>query len=121
MSDLTLHELAAECRRWSDRIDAGVTSLTASARQSAEAEREYRKAKALAWTVHTEGTAKEREAQVDAATADLRYARDLAEAGRQSAREALRARGQQLSATQTLVSALKAELGHSQYGPDVGP
>jgi len=121
MSDLTLHDLAAECRRLSEKIDAGVGALTSSARQSAEAEREYRKAKALAWTLNAEGTAKEREAQVDATTADLRYTRDLAEAGRQAALEALRSRRQQLSSVQTLVSALKAELQHSQFGPEVGP
>jgi len=121
MSDLTLTELATECRRLSDKIDAGVNSLNTSARQSAEAEREYRKQKAQAWTLHGDGTAKEREARVDAATADLRYARDLAEAGRQAALEALRSRRQQLSAAQTLVSALKSELEHSQYGVQVGP
>ncbi|MCA1782019.1 MAG: hypothetical protein LC679_07550 [Intrasporangiaceae bacterium] len=121
MTDLTLPELAAECRRLSDKIDHGVISLTTSARESAAAEQRYREAKAQAWTIHAEGTAKEREAQVDAATAGLRYVRDLAEAGRQAALEALRSRRQQLSAAQTLVSALKSELEHSQYGPQVTP
>ena len=121
MSDLNLPDLAAECRRLSSKIDAGVTSLNTSARQSAEAEREYRKQKAQAWALHTEGTAKEREAQVDATTADLRYARDLAEAGRQAALEALRSRRAQASMAQTLMSALKSELEHSRYGVQDGP
>jgi hypothetical protein len=116
---VNLPDLMAEAFRLSKKIDAGVSSLNTSARESADAEREYRKAKAQAWLIHTDGTAKEREAQVDATTADLRYVRDLAEAGRQASLEALRSRRQQLSAVQTLVSALKSELEHSQYGPAV--
>jgi len=121
MSDLNLPDLAAECRRLSSKIDAGVTSLNTSARQSAEAEREYRKQKAQAWALHTEGTAKEREAQVDATTADLRYARDLAEAGRQAALEALRSRRAQASMAQSLMGVLRSEIEFAKYGPEVSP
>ena len=112
---MTLLELMAEVRRLSDKIDAGVTELNRSAIASANAEWTYRKAKAVAWQ-SIEGTAKEREALVDSATADERRVRDLAEAGRQASLEALRSRRQQLSACQTLVSAIKVEMEHNHYG-----
>jgi len=118
---MNLAELTAEAFRLSRKIDAGVTSLNTSARQSAEAEREYRKAKAQAWALHTEGTAKEREAQVDATPADLRYVRDLADAGRQASLEALRSRRAQSSMVQSLIGVLKSETEFAKYGPEVGP
>ncbi len=113
---MTLVELAAEARRLSNKIDEGVRALNLSAQESASAERDYRLAKARAWTVHTEGTAKEREARVDASTADERFVRDLAEAGRQAALEALRSRRQQLSAVQSLAAAFRAEAENGTYG-----
>lgn len=117
---MTLAELAAEAFRLSGKIDEGVRHLNTSATESANAEHAYRLARAEAW-FEAEGTAKHREDAVNAATADQRKVRDLAEAGRQASLEALRSRRQQLSAVQTLVSALKSELEHSQYGPEVGP
>jgi len=117
---VNLPELMAEAFRLSGKIDEGVRHLNTSAIDSANAEHTYRLARAVAWQ-HTDGTAKEREDAVNAATADERRTRDLAEAGRQASLEALRSRRQQLSAVQTLVSALKSELEHSQYGPAVSP
>ena len=120
MSDLTLPDLAAEARRLSDKIDAGVSALNGAARDEADREHAYRKARAVAWQ-HTDGTAKQREDDVDSVTADERRARDIARGSRQAALEALRSRRQQLSAVQTLTAALKSELEHSQYGPGVRP
>ena len=115
---MTLAELMHEAFRLSGKIDEGVRHLNASAIESADAEWAYRLARAKAWH-DTDGTAKQREDAVNAATADERRVRDLAEAGRQASLEALRSRRQQLSAVQTLVSALKSELEHSTYGPEV--
>jgi hypothetical protein len=115
MSVLSLPELAAEARRLSDKIDAGVSALNGAARDEADREHEYRKARAVAWQ-HVEGSAKEREDGVDSVTAGERRARDIARGSRQAALEALRSRRQQLSAVQTLTAALKSELEHSQYG-----
>jgi hypothetical protein len=117
---MTLVELAAEARRLSDKIDAGVKELARQAAAEAETEHAYRMARAVAWQT-VEGSAKEREDAVDASTADQRRARDMARGGRQASLEALRSRRQQLSSVQTLVSALKSELEHSQYGPEVAP
>jgi hypothetical protein len=47
--------------------------------QRADMERVYRKARAAAWARHTDGTAKEREDQVNDVTADARYERDVAD------------------------------------------
>jgi hypothetical protein len=117
---MTLGGLVAEARRLSVLIDNGVAALRTSAKESADAEWTYRKARAKAW-LETDGTAKQREDEVNAATADERRVRDLAEAGRQAALEALRSRRQQLSAVQTLVQAARSELDHSKYGPDLSP
>jgi hypothetical protein len=117
---MTLSELVAEARRLSAKIDEGVRSLTTSAATSAKAEHTYRLARARAW-VSTQGTAQQRLDEVNAATAGERLDRDLAEAGRQAALEALRSRRQQLSMCQSLLSAFKSELDHSKYGPEVGP
>jgi hypothetical protein len=117
---VTFGELVVEARRLSDKIDEGVRALTSSARDSAEAEHTYRLARARAWTVIA-GTAQERLDGVNAATADERRTRDLAEAGRQAALEALRSRRQQLSAVQSIAAAWRAEAEHAKYGPEVRP
>jgi hypothetical protein len=119
-----LAELATEQRRLSTLIDNGVQALTTSAREAAQAEANYRKAKAVAWTqVKAEGdrTAEHMKAEAESRAADLRFVRDLAEANRQAALEALRSRRQQLSATQSLAAAFRAEVEHSRYGPEVSP
>jgi hypothetical protein len=116
-----VHELIAEARRLSERIDEGVKALARAGREAAEAERTYRLQKAKAWLQHTDGTVPERQAAVDARVADERYARDLAEAGRLSALEALRSRRQQMSALQSIAAAFRAEAEHSRYGPSEQP
>lgn len=124
MPDVTVVDLAREAARLSELIDRGVAALTDAARKSAEAEREYRKAKALAWTqVKAEGerTAEHMKAEAEARSSDLRFVRDLAEANRQAALEALRSRRQQLSASQSVSAAFRAEAEHSRYGTEVRP
>lgn len=114
MFDIT--EAESEVRRLSRQLDAGLDVLRSTAEELAEAEREYRKGKALAWVNRTDGTAREREAQVDADTADLRYQRDLAEGVRRAALESVRARATQISLWQTLVNAHRSEAEFARTG-----
>jgi hypothetical protein len=114
-----LAHLIAEAKRLSDLIDNGVTALRTAAQEAAQAEHTYRKARAQAWT-QTDGTAKEREDAVNAITADERLARDMAEAKRLAALEALRSRRTQLSSVQTLANADRVELEQAFFGPDEG-
>lgn len=120
MSGFTLADAQAEMLRLSRAIDAGIDFSKQNAIELADAEAAYRKAKAEAWVTcpnddpsvprgEREWTAARREAWVDAHCADLRRKRDLAEAMRDAAREAVRARQTQLSAWQTLVRAHQAE------------
>lgn len=114
----SLGSLIAEAQRLSGLIDNGVKALTEAARNLAEAEHAYRLARAEAWH-HTEGTAKQREDEVNALTAAERRVRDLAEAGRMSALEALRSRRQQLSALQSIANAVRSEADLANYGPEI--
>jgi hypothetical protein len=107
-ADLT--ELVAEARRLSGLIDAGVRALRESSAALAEAEHAYRRSKAEAWVVCRGDLAKEREAHVDSACADLRRDRDLREGERQAALEALRSRRVQLSALQSILAATRSEM-----------
>ena len=110
--------------RLSRLIDAGIEMSRTQAVELADAENTYRKAKAYAWVQcpkdepgGREWTAARREAWVDAEVADRRRGRDLAEAMRDAAREAVRARQAQLSAWQTLVRAHQAEAEFARTGP----
>jgi hypothetical protein len=122
--DFTLTEATTEMLRLSRAIDDGVDYSKRAAVDLAGAENEYRKAKAQAWVTcprdepgEREWTAARREAWVDGQVADERKARDLAEAMRDAAREAVRARQAQLSAWQTLVRAHQAEAELGRTGP----
>ena len=106
---MNLEEAEAEVKRLSRLLDAGLDVLRSTAEEVAEHEREYRKARGLAWVTETEGTAAQKEAQVDARTADLRYRRDLAEGMRRAALESVRSRSTQISMWQTLLNAHRAE------------
>lgn len=117
MADISISDLIDEARRLSSLIDNGVKALTAAASDLAEAEHAYRLARAEAWH-KTQGTAKQREDDVNAITAAERRVRDLAEAGRMSALEALRSRRQQLSAVQSIAAAWRSEAEHARYGPE---
>lgn len=108
MTDLS--ELIEEARRLSRLIDKGVEALRIAAVEVAEAEQAYRLAKAQAWVMVDGELAKDREAQVDAACADLRKVRDIAEGTRQAALEGLRSRRVQLSALQSILAATRTEM-----------
>lgn len=114
---MILEEAIAEFNRLNRLLEAGLEMLREAPESLAKAEAEYRRAKAKAWVEHTEGTAKEREALVDAATAGLRYDRDIAEGLRRAAFESVRSRQTQISALQTLVNAHRAEAELTGKGP----
>lgn len=113
---MNAHDVADEMRRLSGRVDEGIQALAAHSKALANAENAYRKAKAQAWVQcptdeagtkagEREWTAARREAWVNGETADLRRDRDLADAMRSAALEAVRARRTQISALQTLLNA----------------
>lgn len=114
---MILDDAGREVNRLSKLLEKGLDQLRDSAQEVAEAERAYRKAKAVAWVEHTEGTAAFREAQVNAATSDLRYTRDLADGTRRAALEAVRSRQTQISAIQSLLNAHRAEADFAKTGP----
>jgi hypothetical protein len=114
---LNLNEAINEVRRLSALLDDGLDTLRDQAMAVAAAERDYRKGKSSAWIQIPKGTAKEREAKVDAVTADLRYERDLAEGMRRHALESVRSRSTQISMWQTLLNAHRAEAEFVGKGP----
>ena len=111
----TPRELMDEMMRLSRLVDAGVAELIKQSREYAEAENEYRKAKAVAWFVSGEGTVKAKEAAVDRECEQQRGRKLLAEGMRLAALEAVRSRRAQMSALQTVSNALKAEMDLATY------
>lgn len=114
---MTLPEIAEDMARLSRLLDQGLAALRDQARELAEAEKDYRHAKAQAWLVAPEGTVPEREAWVNGQTADLRYRRDLADGLRSAALEAVRSRRAQVSAKQSELAAYRAEAEFAMTGP----
>lgn len=115
---MILAEAEEAVRTLARQLDEGLKVLRETATSVAEAEREYRKAKSLAW-YETSGTAQERTAHVDAATADLRFERDVQEGLRRAAIESVRARSTQLSMFQSLLKAHAEEARFARIGPDL--
>ena len=103
-----LPSLTAEAWRLSGLLDRGVSALREAAVAYAEAEHDYRRAKAEAYLT-TVGTVAEREAQTYGLVGDARRARDLADGARLAALEAVRSRRTQLSALQSLLAAHRSE------------
>lgn len=101
-------ELIAEAERLSALLDKGLAALRSASVAYANAEHAYRQARARAWLA-ARGTVPERESQVELKVGDLRFARDLADAERLAAQEAVRSRRGQLSALQSLLAATRAE------------
>lgn len=114
-----LDQARDEMVRLSELIDSGVDAMRAAARDYAQAEHDYRKAKAAAWLAAPRGTVPEREAWVNAETAELRRKRDVSEGIKQAALEAIRSRRTQLSAWQSFLAATREEMGMGRYGPEV--
>lgn len=121
-------EMFERAMHFSTLIDQGIAAMRELAESYAQAEADYRQAKSEAWVRcpnddagvkagEREWTAARREAWVDAQCAGLRYKRDLAEAMKQSALEAVRSRRGQLSAVQTFANAEREEAAFARTGP----
>ena len=108
--------LTAEAWRLSGLLDKGVLALRDAALAYAEAEHEYRLAKAKAYLT-TGGTVAEREALTYEMVGDLRRDRDAADAVRLAALEAVRSRRTQLSAVQSVLAAHRSEADFARTGP----
>lgn len=117
---LSIHDAFAEAMRLSGLIDQGIDALKRHAEGLARAEQAYRRGKAQAWAraAGMDMLAKEKEAWVDAESADLRYQRDLEDGMRQAALEAVRSRRTQVSALQTLVNAEREGAAFARTGPE---
>jgi hypothetical protein len=107
-----------EVDRLSALIDEGIKALVSSAHEVAQAEHDYRKAKAQAWMEAPTGTVPVRESWVDSETADHKMRLDLAEGMRVASLEAVRSRRQQLSAVQSLLAAHKADADFHRTRPE---
>jgi hypothetical protein len=104
-------EIGRQAKELRELLGRGLTAFREQSMLLAEAEREYRKAKAAAWARHAgEGLAGERAAKVDADTSDLRYARDLADAQAKSARLAVQVRLAELDFLRSEYSALREDM-----------
>lgn len=114
---MNLEDAEVEVHRLSRLLDAGLDVVRSTAEEVASAEREYRKARAVAWVSQIEGTAGQKEANVDSLTADLRYRRDVAEGMRRAALESVRARSTQISLIQSLLRAFTEEASFARTGP----
>ena len=114
---MNLGQYIGEVERFNTLLDNGLKALRDSAVEVANAEFDYRKAKAIAWQSAPAGTVPMREAWVEAETAEQRQRLDLAEGSRSAALEAVRSRRQQLSAVQSLLAAHKAEAEFVRTGP----
>lgn len=115
---MNLHELTSEMLRLSTILDKGIAALSKAGRDVATAENVYRQAVSEAWVKAPEGTVPQREAWVNGQTAEKRLERDLADAERQAALEAVRSRRTQLSALQTVANAVRAEAEIGRYSPE---
>lgn len=98
-------------------IDQAIDEMRQAGVDVAVAERVYRNARSDAWGRATGGNVRQREAWVDARTAEERAERDKAENRRRDAIELVKARQAELSAYQTLVTAHRAEAEFVRTGP----
>lgn len=116
---MNLDDLAVEMKRLSRLIDQGVSALVDQAKELADAEAEYRQAKAGAFVAAPDGTVPEKEAWVAGRCAELRRKRDHADYMRAAALEALRSRRTQLSALQSLLAAYREDAAFSRTSPEM--
>lgn len=107
-----------EMERLSLLLEQGLDVLREASTELAHAEFRYRKERGVQWakTADQKLVVAERDARVDAETAEQRLERDLAEGKRQSALEAVRSRRQQLSAWQSWIAAERAEAELTRVG-----
>lgn len=108
--------------RLAEHVEAAKDSVDEVRRRGtawAEAERDYRKAKAAARAVSRAPSQAAINAEVEDATQRERYARDMAHVLYESAREALRVNRDTLSAYQSWAAAVRQEMEFERVGPQV--
>jgi len=104
-------QIGQEARRLRELLGNALQVFREESVQVAVCERDYRKAKAEAWTRRAgQGLAGERQALVDADTADDRYARDLADARAKAARLAVQVRLSELDFLRSEFAALREDM-----------
>lgn len=113
---MNLFEMVKEADRLSVLLDNGIESLRKYSVEMAHAEHALRVAVAKAWIDAPKGTVPQREAWVEAETADQKLTLDLAESGRYTALEAVRSRRTQLSVLQSVLAAHRSEAELGRYG-----
>lgn len=116
---MTIGEIIDEMRRLSQSLDKALDELWRASREAGEADADYRQAWALAF-LQAEGPVKHREALADSQTNEERRRRNLTDAVRLGALEAVRSRRTQISALQSALNAHKAEAMFAATGPDHG-
>lgn len=107
-------ELASAMIQARDELEESLREHARCVQEAALKDRTYRIAKATS-ILSVDGTVQEREAHMDQATAEVRYAAKLAEGLETSALEAIRSRRQILSALQSLAAAQREEAALARY------
>lgn len=105
---ITIHDLSVEMVRLSKRLDEDHEALVAASADWARKENRYRLAKASAYLAAS-GTVDERKSHVDKATDLERFECHLAEGQKVAALERVRSTRAQLSALQSVASAVRSE------------
>lgn len=107
---MDINQLGNEIFRLSALLEKGIASLLDASKRSSHAEHKLRMSVSKAWVEAPKGTVPQREAWVEAQTADEKLELDLADADRYTALEAVRSRRAQLSALQSVMAAHRAEV-----------
>jgi hypothetical protein len=106
---LTVHDILNEVERLMSLLDIDHQELVSASEAWAEAENDYRRAKAQAY-LRCKGTVDERKAFVDLECESERLRAHLAEGSKVAALEKLRNTRQQLSACQSAAQSIRSEM-----------
>lgn len=108
-------EIIKDGQRLIDRLEAASEEHRLQIAKAAQAERDYRKARAMEWAT-ARGTDKTKEATVNARTAELRELRDIAKGLEWATIEEQRNYRQQLSFLQSVMANERIEGEMLRYG-----
>ena len=121
MTSPTPTELITEMFRLSQALDKGLEYLLEMSREWAEAENDYRQAKAVTFLAADAAKVAARHMISDERCEKQRQRAYMARGQKEAAREAVRARRTQISALQTALNVLKEEFGFGRTGPEYQP
>lgn len=119
--DLSLAQINERMVAAAEDIRAALAEYRETNSKWVDAERAYRKARALAYAHASGKTVAHREAEVQRMADEEWYAAEMADARRNGAKEALRAAEAILSGYQSVASAHRAEANLSGFGRSEGP